>query len=133
MSKRVSSDDVIKATNNNNNNNYMEVENFSSTPNNNNNNNGENNLAYVVHKVGLPPKQNLLKEIKSRLKETFMHDDPLRHFKDQPTSTKFVLGLKAIFPILDWGKDYNLIKFKGDLIAGLTIASLCIPQVPLIP
>ncbi|KAA3482561.1 sulfate transporter 1.3-like [Gossypium australe] len=81
-----------------------------------------------VHEVGVPPKQNLLKEIAAAVKETLFADDPLRHFKDQPSSKKFILGLQAIFPILEWGKHYNLSKFKGDLIGGLTIASLCIPQ-----
>ncbi|KAG5525987.1 hypothetical protein RHGRI_032320 [Rhododendron griersonianum] len=85
------------------------------------------NLPYV-HKVGLPPKQKLLKEFTSTLKEIFFHDEPLRHFKDQPKSRKLVLGLQALFPILEWGRDYNLSKFKGDLISGLTIASLAIPQ-----
>ena len=86
------------------------------------------NLPYI-HKVGVPPKQNLLKEIAGTVKETFFADDPLRHFKDQPRSRKFVLGFQAVFPIFEWGRHYSLSKFKGDLIAGLTIASLCIPQV----
>ncbi|KAK2663853.1 hypothetical protein Ddye_002427 [Dipteronia dyeriana] len=85
------------------------------------------NLPYV-HKVGVPPKQNLLKEFTSTVKETFFADDPLRPFKDQTGSRKFVLGIQTLFPIFDWARDYNLSKFKGDLIAGLTIASLCIPQ-----
>ncbi|KAL2513683.1 Sulfate transporter 1.3 [Forsythia ovata] len=85
------------------------------------------NLPYV-HKVGVPPKQSLLKEITYTLKETFMHDDPLMPFKDQSSSRKLVLGIQSIFPILDWGRHYSLSKFKGDLMAGLTIASLCIPQ-----
>uniref|UniRef100_A0A5B7A2L8 Putative sulfate transporter 1.2-like n=1 Tax=Davidia involucrata TaxID=16924 RepID=A0A5B7A2L8_DAVIN len=85
------------------------------------------NLPYV-HKVGVPPKQDLLKEFRATLKETFLPDDPLRPFKDQPRSKKLVLGLQTVFPILEWGRNYNLSKFKGDLIAGLTIASLCIPQ-----
>ncbi|GLT96685.1 hypothetical protein SLE2022_142910 [Rubroshorea leprosula] len=84
-------------------------------------------LPYV-HKVGKPPKQNLLKEVAATVKETFFADDPLRHFKDQPRSRKFVLGLETVFPIFEWGRKYNFSKFKGDLIAGLTIASLCIPQ-----
>ncbi|KAI9103606.1 hypothetical protein K1719_023229 [Acacia pycnantha] len=82
----------------------------------------------TIHKVGAPPKQNLLKEIKESVMETFFADKPLDHFKDQPASRKFVLGIQAVFPILDWGRSYNLSKFKGDLVAGLTIASLCIPQ-----
>ncbi|PKI37824.1 sulfate transporter 1.2-like [Punica granatum] len=81
-----------------------------------------------VHKVGKPPKQKLLKEFTSTVKETLFPDDPLRQFKDQPRSRKLVLGIQSVFPILDWGRNYSLQKFKGDLIAGLTIASLCIPQ-----
>lgn len=85
-------------------------------------------LPYV-HKVGVPPKQSLLKELRFTIMETFFHDDPVRPFKDQPMSRKFLLGIQAVFPILDWGREYKLHMFKGDLIAGLTIASLCIPQV----
>ncbi|GLT74453.1 hypothetical protein SLA2020_462510 [Shorea laevis] len=85
------------------------------------------NMQYV-HKVGVPPKQNLFKEFATTVKETFFADDPLRPFKDQPKTRKFILGIQAIFPILEWGRSYNLTKFKGDIIAGLTIASLCIPQ-----
>ncbi|KAK6115440.1 hypothetical protein DH2020_007709 [Rehmannia glutinosa] len=80
------------------------------------------------YKVGVPPKQKLWKEFSSTLKETFFSDDPLRSFKDQSRSRKLVLGIQAVFPILEWARGYNLAKFKGDLIAGLTIASLCIPQ-----
>ncbi|KAK8684102.1 hypothetical protein V6N13_040138 [Hibiscus sabdariffa] len=81
-----------------------------------------------LHKVGTPPKQNLLREFTARVNETFFADDPLRPFKDQPRSRKLVLGIQAIFPIFEWGRSYNWKKFRGDLIAGLTIASLCIPQ-----
>ncbi|XP_010521202.1 PREDICTED: sulfate transporter 1.2-like [Tarenaya hassleriana] len=81
-----------------------------------------------IYKVGVPPKQNLFKEFMHHVRETFFHDDPLRHFKDQPKSKKFMLGLQAVFPVFEWGKTYDLHKFRGDLIAGLTIASLCIPQ-----
>ncbi|KAI9399431.1 hypothetical protein POPTR_002G092500v4 [Populus trichocarpa] len=84
--------------------------------------------APYVHKVGLPPKQNLFSEFKATVKETFFADDPLRPFKDQPSSKKFILCVQAIFPIFEWGRSYNFAKFRGDLIAGLTIASLCIPQ-----
>uniref|UniRef100_A0A0E0KA05 STAS domain-containing protein n=1 Tax=Oryza punctata TaxID=4537 RepID=A0A0E0KA05_ORYPU len=36
--------------------------------------------------------------------------------------------LQGIFPILDWWKTYNLKFFQSDLMAGLTLASLSIPQ-----
>ncbi|KAI9113720.1 hypothetical protein K1719_014971 [Acacia pycnantha] len=42
---------------------------------------------------------------------------------------KLVLSfLEAIFPVLDWGRNYTAISFRNDLLAGLTVASLCIPQ-----
>lgn len=84
--------------------------------------------APYIHKVGIPPKQSLLQEFTATVKETFFADDPLRQFKDQPQSRKFLIGIQSVFPILEWGRHYNLTKFRGDLIAGLTIASLCIPQ-----
>ncbi|CAO2210871.1 unnamed protein product [Urochloa humidicola] len=81
-----------------------------------------------VYKVGYPPQKNLTTEFTNTLRETFFHDNPLRQYKDQSGSTKFKMGLQFLFPVFDWGRTYNLSKFKGDLIAGLTIASLCIPQ-----
>ncbi|XVE83187.1 hypothetical protein DITRI_Ditri16bG0067500 [Diplodiscus trichospermus] len=36
--------------------------------------------------------------------------------------------LQATFPILSWCQNYKATKFKHDLLAGLTLASLCIPQ-----
>lgn len=80
------------------------------------------------YKVGVPPKKNLLTEFSDAVKETFFADDPLRQYKDLPKSKKIWLGLQHIFPVLDWSRHYSLGKFKGDFIAGLTIASLCIPQ-----
>ena len=82
-----------------------------------------------VYKVGYPPQKNLTTEFTNTLRETFFHDNPLKQYKDQSGSTKFKMGLQFLFPVFDWGRTYNLNKFKGDLIAGLTIASLCIPQV----
>ena len=94
---------------------------------------GAGEVSHLIHRVEPPPKQNLLNEFKIGFKETFFHDEPLRHFKDTPGATKFLLVLRGIFPILDWGRRYTLKEFKGDLIAGLTIASLCIPQVKYFP
>ncbi|KAK8952416.1 Sulfate transporter 1.3 [Platanthera zijinensis] len=86
------------------------------------------NKRPLAYKVGFPPQRSLVSEFSQNLKEALFTDDPLRPYKDQTTSRKIVLGLQSLFPILKWGREYNLIKFKGDLIAGLTIASLCIPQ-----
>ncbi|CAI9301810.1 unnamed protein product [Lactuca saligna] len=48
--------------------------------------------------------------------------------KKQPLSSHVIALLTFVFPVLDWGRDYKASKFKNDLIAGLTLASLSIPQ-----
>ncbi|KAL6225233.1 hypothetical protein ACLB2K_004084 [Fragaria x ananassa] len=48
--------------------------------------------------------------------------------KSQPMLKSVVSVQQEIFPILVWGRSYSISKFKHDLMAGLTIASLCIPQ-----
>ncbi|VAH87804.1 unnamed protein product [Triticum turgidum subsp. durum] len=80
------------------------------------------------YKVGFPPAKGLLAEFADGVKETFFADDPLREYKDQPRSKKLWLSLVHLFPVLDWARSYSFGKFKGDFVAGLTIASLCIPQ-----
>ncbi|PSR86092.1 Sulfate transporter 3.1 like [Actinidia chinensis var. chinensis] len=78
--------------------------------------------------VAVPPRQPFFKSLKASVKETFFPDDPLRQFKNQPRSRKLVLGLQYFLPIFEWGPRYSLEFFKADLIAGITIASLAIPQ-----
>ncbi|KAK2978563.1 hypothetical protein RJ640_006682 [Escallonia rubra] len=46
----------------------------------------------------------------------------------QPRASPAASFLKGLFPILSWGRNYKASKFKNDLMAGLTIASLSIPQ-----
>ncbi|XP_047317689.1 low affinity sulfate transporter 3-like [Impatiens glandulifera] len=48
-------------------------------------------------------------------------------FKKHPFEY-LVRSLESVFPIIGWSKDYSLAKFKCDLLAGFTLASLCIPQ-----
>jgi sulfate transporter 3 len=79
-------------------------------------------------RVVIPPPQSSMKSLKYNLKETFFPDDPLRQFKNQTTSRRFLLGLKYFFPIFDWAPSYTLDFLKSDFIAGITIASLAIPQ-----
>ncbi|KAK3141304.1 hypothetical protein QOZ80_4BG0332100 [Eleusine coracana subsp. coracana] len=84
--------------------------------------------AMEVHKVSPPPPQSTVSKLKVRLKETLFPDDPFRGFKGQPTGVQWLLAVKYLFPILEWLPAYSLSLFKSDLIAGLTIASLAIPQ-----
>ncbi|KAI8522945.1 hypothetical protein RHMOL_Rhmol13G0036300 [Rhododendron molle] len=81
-----------------------------------------------AHRVAIPPPQPFLKSFTASMKETFFPDDPLRQFKNQPPSRKLILGLQYVLPILEWAPRYSLQFLKADLIAGITIASLAIPQ-----
>ena len=89
-------------------------------------------ITMEVHKVVPPPHRSTFQKFKTRLKETFFPDDPLRQFKGQPPKRKWILGAQYVFPILQWGPNYSLKLFKSDIVSGLTIASLAIPQVFLI-
>lgn len=84
-----------------------------------------------VLEVRLPPPTTTVKKLRHRLSEIFFPDDPLHRFKDQTLSRKFVLGLQFFFPIFQWAPHYSFKLLKSDVIAGLTIASLAIPQVAL--
>ncbi|KAL4381059.1 hypothetical protein AHAS_Ahas04G0095600 [Arachis hypogaea] len=78
--------------------------------------------------VVAPPHKSSLQKLKVKLKETLFPDDPMRQFKGQPFGTKIVLAAHYVFPILQWLPQYSLKLFKSDIISGITIASLSIPQ-----
>ncbi|KAL6651903.1 hypothetical protein ACP70R_010828 [Stipagrostis hirtigluma subsp. patula] len=84
--------------------------------------------AMAVHKVAPPPPQSTASKMKARVKETLFPDDPFRGFKEQPLRVQWLMAVKYLFPILDWVPGYSFSLFKSDLVAGLTIASLAIPQ-----
>ncbi|XP_008793448.1 probable sulfate transporter 3.4 [Phoenix dactylifera] len=81
-----------------------------------------------IHRVSLPQKKTTLQSLKQRLNEVFFPDDPLHQFKNQPFFTKVILGFQYVFPIFQWGSVYGLNLLKADVVSGLTIASLAIPQ-----
>ena len=80
------------------------------------------------HKVSIPPSKPFFKVLKSSMKETFFPDDPFRNLKNQSVGKKILLGLQYYIPILEWAPRYTFSFFKADLIAGITIASLAVPQ-----
>ncbi|BBG94556.1 sulfate transporter 91, partial [Prunus dulcis] len=82
----------------------------------------------LVHKVVPPPHRSTLQKLMARLKETFFPDDPLHQFKGQPPKKQWILGAQYVFPILEWGPTYSFKLLKSDIISGVTIASLAIPQ-----
>jgi len=64
------------------------------------------------------------------VRKTISHyKQKLSSLSDQPCTTLLMSLLQLVFPILAWGRNYTATKFRKDLLAGLTIASLCIPQV----
>lgn len=82
-----------------------------------------------LHQVVPPPYKSSLEKFITKIKEILFPDDPLRQFKGQPLHRKLILGAQYVFPLLQWAPTYSFKLFKSDLISGLTIASLAIPQV----
>ncbi|XP_029129319.1 probable sulfate transporter 3.4 isoform X2 [Cajanus cajan] len=83
---------------------------------------------FEIHKVMLPPERTTLQKLRHRLSEIFFPDDPLHRFKNQTCLMKLLLALQYLFPIFQWAPNYNLSLLRADIISGLTIASLAIPQ-----
>lgn len=46
-----------------------------------------------------------------------------------PPCAWVLTALQCVFPVLQWGRSYTLKSFRSDIMAGLTLASLGIPQV----
>ncbi|KAF5726896.1 hypothetical protein HS088_TW22G00581 [Tripterygium wilfordii] len=85
-------------------------------------------ISMEIHSVCLPPKQTTLQKLNHKLTEIFFPDDPLYRFKNQTWCKKLLLALQFLCPIFQWGPEYNLRLLRSDVISGLTIASLAIPQ-----
>ncbi|KAH7848288.1 hypothetical protein Vadar_000797 [Vaccinium darrowii] len=73
-----------------------------------------------------PDPPNLLNELVSSVKETICSSSSSS--PKQPRSRHAVSLLQSLFPILSWARNYTASKFKADIMAGLTLASLSIPQ-----
>ncbi|AES97924.1 putative SLC26A/SulP transporter [Medicago truncatula] len=82
---------------------------------------------WVLDSPNPPP---LWKKLFSSLKETLLpHGNKLCFSSKNKSFLALAYSfLQSLFPILVWLKDYTISKFKDDLLAGLTLASLCIPQ-----
>lgn len=80
------------------------------------------------HNVNFAEPRKFREKLKHDLKETFFPDDPFRAFKDEHPKRRVLKGLKYFVPIFEWLPNYNFSLFRFDLLAGVTIASLAIPQ-----
>ncbi|CAK8534195.1 unnamed protein product [Lathyrus sativus] len=79
--------------------------------------------------VNLSTRRSFGTKLKSGLKETFFPDDPFRQImEEEKPSRRLIKGVQYFIPIFEWLPNYNVRLFISDLIAGLTIASLAIPQ-----
>ncbi|KAM7523715.1 hypothetical protein LguiA_013617 [Lonicera macranthoides] len=76
-----------------------------------------------------PEPPTLWREILNSVKENIFPNRKNSKFpQGKPVSKHAISILEGIFPIFVWGRDYSITKFKNDFLAGLTLASLCIPQ-----
>ena len=96
--------------------------------NNNNNNVGDTSPERQRSTVSIPEKGSFVTEIRSTLKETFFPDNPIRTLQKQTPRERFFTTIAYVFPVFNWAQGYTLLNLKDDVIAGLTIGSLCIPQ-----
>jgi sulfate transporter 3 len=81
-----------------------------------------------AERVNLEARRPFAEALRSGLAETFFPDDPFRGFGALPPAARAWGALKYFVPALEWAPRYSLDKFKYDLLAGVTIASLAIPQ-----
>lgn len=89
---------------------------------------GELGKLGMARQVPVPPERPYCETLGDNLKETFFPDDPFRQFRGQPPVRRVVLALQYLFPMLDWASRYTFSDLRADLISGITIASLAIPQ-----
>ncbi|XP_024979904.1 probable sulfate transporter 3.5 [Cynara cardunculus var. scolymus] len=80
------------------------------------------------HKVNFAAPRSFKTAFKSDLKETFFPDDPFHDFKGKSLPIKAKKTLQYFVPIFEWLPNYTRRLFLYDLLAGITIASLAIPQ-----
>ncbi|XP_038717116.1 low affinity sulfate transporter 3-like [Tripterygium wilfordii] len=86
-----------------------------------------NRLERAQWLLNSPEPPHLWQKVIGSVKQTiFPHKN--RTTAKQSRRKSVVSFLKGFFPVLIWGRNYNASKFKNDLMAGLTLASLSIPQ-----
>lgn len=81
-----------------------------------------------THKVNFGDPRNFVTTFKSKCKETLFPDDPFAQFKHEKPSLRARKALQYFIPIFEWISTYNFKMFRFDVLAGITITSLAIPQ-----
>jgi sulfate transporter 3 len=78
--------------------------------------------------MSFTPPRGFATTLKSDLKETFFPDDPFQQFRNEKPAVRVKKALQFFVPIFEWLPKYNFRLLRYDLLAGITIASLAIPQ-----
>eukprot|EP00249_Psilotum_nudum_P023888 c29018_g1_i3 orf=288-2195(+) len=87
----------------------------------------ENSTSF--HTVDIPSPTNVFRTLSNKFREILCKRDSISGFQGHNSkSRKFLLWIQHTFPIFEWAPKYRIVHFKADAIAGLTIASLAIPQ-----
>ncbi|XP_066315702.1 sulfate transporter 3.1-like [Miscanthus floridulus] len=80
-------------------------------------------------RVPVPPPRSLLSTVGAKLKETLFPDDPFRAVAREPAGRRRALAvLRYLLPCLEWLPSYSFAKLRSDVVSGVTIASLAVPQ-----
>jgi sulfate transporter 3 len=80
-------------------------------------------------RVPVPAAQPFLQTLGANLKETFFPDDPFRAVaRENGRCRRAAAALRYLFPCLEWLPSYTLGTLRSDLISGVTVASLAVPQ-----
>ena len=81
------------------------------------------------HTVNFTAPRSFMAKLKSASKEMLFPDDPFKQIRNgESKKDKIVKGAQYFVPMFEWLSTYNLRLFWSDLVAGLTITSLAIPQ-----
>ncbi|KAI3891546.1 hypothetical protein MKX03_033093 [Papaver bracteatum] len=86
-------------------------------------------MTNLVHQVNFSNPRSFSTTVKSDLKETFFPDDPFRQFKNETSALrKATKTVQYFLPVFEWLPKYNFKLFRYDILAGITIACLAVPQ-----
>ncbi|KAK8343343.1 hypothetical protein V6Z11_A07G004400 [Gossypium hirsutum] len=80
------------------------------------------------HTVNFVTPKKFIKTFKKDCKETFFPDEPFGKFRHDKLLQKVKKTIQYFIPIFEWLPRYNLHLFRYDVLAGITITSLAIPQ-----
>lgn len=85
-------------------------------------------------RVPVPPPRPFLRTLGAGLKETLFPDDPVRAVAREAAAAggglagRALAAARYVFPCLAWMPSYSLDALRADLVAGITVASLAVPQ-----